>query len=55
MARISTYSSDTSVDGSDKCLGTDSSGGTKNFVINDISTVLAKTNAAGVSGQLTYV
>ena len=55
MARISTYSSDTSVDGSDKFLGTDSSGGTKNFVINDISTFLAKTNAAGVSGQLTYV
>ena len=53
MARLSTYTSDT-VDKSDKLIGTSSGGETKNFVISDISTFLANTNAAGVAGQITY-
>ena len=53
MARLSTYTSDT-VDKSDKLIGTSSGGETKNFVVSDISTFLANTNAAGVAGQITY-
>ena len=53
MPRISTYASDT-VDKSDKLIGTSSSGGTKNFEIQDISKFFKQTNAAGVAGQFTY-
>ena len=50
MARISTYQSDTSVEKDDKFLGSNFGGTTKNFVVKDIATFLANTNAIGVSG-----
>lgn len=55
MARISTYTSDTSVEASDKLLGSNADGTTKNFTIADIATFFKNTNAAGISGQIPYV
>jgi hypothetical protein len=54
MARISNYIRDTSVQGNDKLLGSNSSGTTANFQVSDITKFLRDTNAAGVSGQLVY-
>lgn len=54
MARISTYQKDTSVEKTDKLLGSNLGGTTKNFAIEDISKFFKNTNAAGVAGQLTY-
>lgn len=55
MARISTYTSDTSVEKTDRLIGSNSSGGTKNFAIQNISAYLRASNSAGVGGQLVYV
>jgi len=55
MARINTYSSDTSVQKDDKLLGSNAGGATRNFSIEDISTFQANTNAAGIVGQIPYV
>ena len=55
MARINTYVSDTTVNSSDKFLGSNSGGQTKNFVLTDISKFLRATNAGGVAGQLVYL
>lgn len=55
MARISTYTVDTSVEASDKLLGSNADGTTKNFTIEDIATFFKNTNAAGISGQIPYV
>ena len=52
MARISTYVSDTTVNSSDKFLGSNSGGQTKNFALQDITKFLRATNAGGVGGQL---
>ena len=54
MARISTYQSDTSVEKTDKLLGSNLGGTTKNFAVQDISKFFKNTNAAGVAGQFTY-
>ena len=54
MPRISTYTSDTSVEKTDKLLGSNAGGATKNFAVQDISTFLKNTNAAGVAAQFTY-
>ena len=54
MARIHTYTPDKTVEKSDKLLGSNVGGTTKNFSIEDISKFLKETNAAGVAGQLTY-
>jgi|TARA_R110000744_G_scaffold250993_2_gene367016 hypothetical protein len=54
MGRISNFVLDTSVESSDKLLGSNSGGATKNFAILDISTFLKNTNAAGASGQIVY-
>ena len=54
MARISTYTSDTSVEKTDKLLGSNSGGATKNFAVEDVSKFLRENNAAGVAGQPTY-
>ena len=54
MARISTYTSDTSVEKTDKLLGSNSGGATKNFAVQDVSKFLRENNAAGVAGQPTY-
>ena len=40
MARISSYSKDTNISSGDKLLGSDSSGDTRNFVINDLQTFI---------------
>lgn len=53
MPRISTYAVDT-VDKSDKLIGTSSSGGTKNFEIQDISKFFKETNAAGIAAQFVF-
>ena len=37
MPRISTYTSDTSVEATDKLLGSNAGGATKNFAVQDIS------------------
>ena len=55
MARISTYVSDTTVNSSDKFLGSNSGGQTKNFALQDITKFLRATNAGGVGGQLVYL
>ena len=54
MPRINRIASDANVQLSDKLLGTDSSSGTRNFTIEDISKFFSSTNAAGIAGQLTY-
>jgi hypothetical protein len=55
MARINTYSKDTTVQKNDKLLGSNADGTTRNFSIEDISTFQANTNAGAVIGQLPYV
>jgi hypothetical protein len=55
MARINTYSTDTTVQKDDKLLGSNVGGATRNFSIEDISTFQANTNATGIVGQIPYV
>ena len=55
MARISTYISDATVEQTDKFIGSNSGGTTKNFKVSDISKHLRATNSAGVGGQLVFV
>ncbi len=55
MARINTYSTDTTVQKDDKLLGSNANGATRNFSIEDISTFQANTNATGIAGQIPYV
>ena len=55
MARINTYSTDTTVQKDDKLLGSNAGGATRNFSIEDISTFQANTNATGIVGQIPYV
>ena len=54
MARISTYTKDTSISSGDKLLGSDSSGDTRNFVIGDVTKFIAETGTAGSSSSFTY-
>ena len=54
MARISTYSLDTTIDASDKLLGSSSEGSTKNFQISDIAEFLGSTNASGIPGSVPF-
>ncbi len=39
MARISTYVKDTDITKSDKLLGSDTAGGTKNYSLKDIANI----------------
>jgi len=55
MARISKYVNDTTIQGSDRLVGSNTDGTTKNFAIEDIVAFTANTNAAGVIGQLPYM
>ena len=55
MARISTYELDTTVQTTDKFLGSNADGTVKNFKMSDVSTYLRSTNSAGVGGQLAFV
>ena len=54
MGRISNFTLDTSVEESDKLLGSNLGGATKNFKVEDIAKFLANTNATGSAGQLVY-
>lgn len=54
MARISTYEQDSNITTGDKLLGTDSGGGTRNFVVNDLSSFLAESNSSGDSSSFTF-
>jgi hypothetical protein len=54
MARISKYTKDNTVEKTDKFLGSDSSGATKNYIIEDVSRFFKNTNAVGVVGHFTY-
>tara|TARA_R100000152_G_C6745687_1_gene169301 strand:- start:250 stop:954 length:705 start_codon:yes stop_codon:yes gene_type:complete len=55
MARISSYSQDENVQKTDKLIGSDGSGSTRNFSIDSISKFLRESNAAGVAGQFTFI
>ncbi len=55
MARINTYSKDTTIQKDDKLLGSNADGTTRNFSIEDIGTFQANTNSAAIAGQLSYV
>jgi hypothetical protein len=54
MARISTYQQDTNITTGDKLLGTDSGGGTKNFVISNLTSFLSESNTSGTSSSFTF-
>lgn len=54
MARISTYNQDLNVSKGDKLIGSDSSGSTKNFSLESISTFFKETNAGGAVAQFVW-
>ena len=54
MPKIQNIQKDTNITKSDKFLGSDSGGATRNYIIEDVSKFFKNTNAAGVAGQLTY-
>lgn len=54
MPKIDSIKSDLNITSGDKLLGSDASGGTRNYVISDVTKFFKDTNAAGVAGQLTY-
>lgn len=55
MPRISNIAVDQSVDKNDKLLGTNSGGGTKNYRLEDITSFIRDTGAAGIVGQFSYI
>ena len=54
MAKISTYNFDSTVHKTDKVIGTDSSGGTKNYSLEIIGDFFKDTNTASGGPQLTF-
>ena len=54
MARISRYTSDTTVEKGDKLLGSNANGSTKNFEVSDIAKLFRETNFVGNPDQVTY-
>ena len=54
MARIGSYLTDDNVTGSDKVLGTDTSGVTKNYELDSIADYFSKNNTIAVGGQVVY-
>ena len=54
MARINKYAADATPDKSDKLIGTDSSGGTRNYSLENIGAFLAQTNVMGVHDVIPY-
>tara|TARA_R100000329_G_C7600797_1_gene213087 strand:- start:539 stop:1270 length:732 start_codon:yes stop_codon:yes gene_type:complete len=54
MARISTYTVDTTIEKTDKVLGSNIGGQTKNFNMQDIAEWLTSTNAIGSPGCIPY-
>lgn len=54
MARLTTYQQDGDVKGTDKVLGSDTGGATKNYSLSSIATFFANSNAITIDGQLAY-
>ena len=54
MSRISTYNQDTNVTKSDKLIGSDSGGSTRNFSLDSVSKFFKDTNSAGIVGQFVW-
>ena len=54
MPKIQNIQADQSISNNDKLLGSDSGGGTRNYVIGDVTKFFKNTNAAGIAGQFTY-
>ena len=54
MPKIESIQADLNITEGDKLLGSDAAGGTRNYVISDITRFFKDTNAAGVAGQFTY-
>ena len=54
MPKIDSIKSDLNITSGDKLLGSDAAGGTRNYVISNVTKFFKDTNAAGVAGQLTY-
>jgi|8_EtaG_2_1085327.scaffolds.fasta_scaffold13025_5 hypothetical protein len=54
MARISKYAADANLDKADQLIGTDSSGGTRNYSFEAIGSFLTNTNAVGVAGTTPF-
>lgn len=54
MPRISKFTSDTTVEKTDKLIGSNADGSTKNFEVQDISTFFKNTNASGAPARFAY-
>jgi hypothetical protein len=54
MSRISEYSLDTALESSDKLLGSNADGSTRNFKVDDLSIFLSETNTSGTSSSFTF-
>ena len=55
MARLTTYQTDTNVTGTDKVLGTDTGGATKNYTLDSVGEYFTQNNVVTVAGQLAFV
>ena len=55
MARLTTYQTDTNVTGTDKVLGTDTGGATKNYTLDSVGEYFTQNNVVTVAGQLSFV
>ena len=54
MPKIDSIKSDLNITSGDKLLGSDASGGTRNYVISDITKFIAVSNTSGSSTSFTY-
>ena len=54
MARINTYVTDADVQGTDKVLGTETGGATKNYTLKGIGDYFSQNNIITVAGQVVY-
>lgn len=54
MARVSSYTTDADVIGTDKVLGSDTGGSTKNYTLDSIGSYFTRNNVVKVGGQVSY-
>ena len=54
MARINRYAQDATPDKKDKLIGTDSSGGTRNYSLENVGAFLSQTNVLGIHSNIPY-
>ena len=54
MARVSSYTTDADVIGTDKVLGSDTGGSTKNYTLDSIGNYFTRNNVVKVGGQVSY-